>query len=84
VVVRKHSELFRTYGSTAGEYEIHKELIGSKCQKNIVVHFDLKANLSEIGHEIQGGRLLTKKEFDEKIQSEQGGLEKNGKKIIQQ
>jgi phage terminase large subunit GpA-like protein len=69
VVIRQHSELFRTYGKTAGEYEIQKELIGAKCQNKINVHFDLKVNLSEIGHEIQGGRLLTKKEFEEKIQS---------------
>ncbi|HOO32814.1 MAG TPA: hypothetical protein PK466_08150 [Thermotogota bacterium] len=66
VVIRKHSELFRTYGKNAGEYEIQKELVGAKCQNRINIHFDLKANLSELDHKIDGGRLLTEKEFEEK------------------
>jgi hypothetical protein len=69
VVIRKHSELFRTYGKSDGEYEIQKELIGARCQNKINVHFDLKANLSELGHEIQGGRRLTEREYEMKIQN---------------
>jgi hypothetical protein len=66
VIVRKHSELFRTYGKTAGEYEIQKELIGARCQNKINVHFDLKGNLSELEHAVTGGKLLTKKEYEDK------------------
>jgi len=63
VIVRKHSELYRTYGKGAGEYEIQKEIIGSHCQNRINIHFDLKTNYAEIDHEISGGRLLTKEEY---------------------
>ena len=65
VIIRKHSELYRTYGK--GEYEIQKEIIGSSCQNRINIHFDLKANDAEISHEISGGRLLTKEEYNQLI-----------------
>jgi len=63
VIIRKHSELYRTYGKGAGEFEIQKEIIGSNCQNRINIHFDLKANYAEISHEISGGRLLTRQEY---------------------
>ncbi len=67
VIIRKHSELYRTYGKGLGEYEIQKEIIGSACQNRINIHFDLKANYAEISHEISGGRLLTKEEYNQLI-----------------
>jgi hypothetical protein len=65
VIVRKHSELYRTYGKGTGEYEIQKEIIGSKCQNRINIHFDLKPSYAELDHDISGGRLLTREEYNE-------------------
>jgi len=65
VIIRKHSELFKTYGNGPGVYEIKKELIGARCQNKINVHFTLKQNFKEISHEVDGGRLLTKEEYEE-------------------
>ena len=65
VIIRKHSELFRTYGNGPGVYEIKKELIGASCQNKINVRFTLKQNFKEISHEVDGGRLLTKEEYEE-------------------
>jgi hypothetical protein len=57
--------LYRTYGKGTGEYEIQKEIIGSKCQNRINIHFDLKPSYAELDHEISGGRLLTREEYNE-------------------
>ena len=83
VIIRKYSELYRTYGKGAGEYEIQKEIIGSSCQNKITIHFDLKANYAEIDHDISGGRLLTKEEYNQLInQQTKKREEENGKKTI--
>ncbi len=67
VIVRKHSELYRTYSKGPAEYEIQKEIVGAKCQNKINVHFDLKPNYAEVSHEITGGKLLTQTEYNNLI-----------------
>ncbi|HPE69355.1 MAG TPA: hypothetical protein P5560_02965 [Thermotogota bacterium] len=63
VVVRKHSEIFQTFGKGNGAYEIRKELVGSHCQQKIQVLFVLDANFRMKEYQVQGGKLLTLEEY---------------------
>ena len=64
VIIRKHSELFHEWEGSREYYAIHKEIIGSKCNKEIIVDLKLTPNFKIFDHAIKGGKFLTKEEFE--------------------
>lgn len=45
-------------------YELHKEMLGSRCNRLIYGHWSFDASRKIVGSEIEGGREITRAEFD--------------------
>ncbi len=62
--IDKVCDLLATYSDDGPAYRVHKELIGSRCRKTVIVELEFDAQKHLTATAIQGGQFITREEFE--------------------